>query len=267
VLARISSFKRILVPVDFSLRSANALAYAVALGSTCRAEIEVLHVWHSDLATPVTLARERAKGALRDFVAGLELQGDAELRRRIEHGDPYLTIQRTAQLGGHDLVVVAGPGPGRSDADTVARRVLSSAANPVLVVPMHCAARHRSERERVLRLERILVPVALAGAELSALAYACELAEADGALVEALLGSDATNAQLERFRSRPQSEQLSELEVRESSELAAARRAQASRFDLIVMSGKRARVGEQAADLRPESVALSVPCASLCLPD
>jgi len=267
VRAGFSGMKRILVPVDFSSRSANALAYAVALGSASHAAIDVLHVWHSDLATPVTVARERAKHALREFVSGLALLGDAELQRRTDHGDPYLTIVRTAQLGGYDLVVVAGPEPSRTDTDSVACRLFCSASNPVLFVPARCRALLRSEQERVLRLERILVPLALAGAQLAALDYACELGRADGARVEALLGPDLSPAQLQRFLARPKAERVTAFELGEVSELSAPRRAESVPFDLLVVSGKRVHVGERSADPRLERVALSVPCACLSLPE
>ena len=259
-------FERILVPVDFSRRSANALAYAVALGSLFRAEIDVLHVWHSDLSTPVTVARERARSELREFVAGLELRGDVELRRRAELGDPYLTIQRLAQLTGYDLLVIAGPDTKRNLADSVALALLRSASTPVLFVPEHCQARLRSEREPVLRLERILVPLALAGSQLAALDCACELAASDGARVEALLTADASPEQIQRLRAQPKL-CLAEFELQEDSEKAAPQRVQSSCFDWLVMASKRVQVGEQASDLRLERIALSVPCATLSLPD
>lgn len=260
-------FKRILVPVDFSSRSANALCYAVALGSISHAEIDILHVWRSDLSTHVTVARERAKSALRDFVSGLALRGDVELRRRAELGDPYLTIQRLAQLTAYDLLVLAGPDLSRSWLDSVALGLLRSASTPVLFVPAQCSARLRSEREPVLRLERILVPLALAGAELAALDCACELAEAEGAWVETLLTSDTLLDQCLRSSVRPKSERVIESELREGSERAAPQRVHSSHFDWLVMASKRAQVGERATDLRLERIALSVPCATLSLPD
>jgi nucleotide-binding universal stress UspA family protein len=259
-------FERILVPVDFSQRSANALAYAVALGSIFRASIDVLHVWHSDLSTPVTVARERAKSELRDFVSGLELRGDVELRRRAELGDAYLTIQRMAQLTGYDLLVIAGPDAQRNSADSVALALLRSAATPVLFIPEHCQARLRSEREPVLRLERILVPLALAGTQLSALDCACELADADGARVEALLTLDAAPEQLQRLRARPEP-RVTEFELHQDSEKAAPARVHSSRSDWLIVASKRVQVGERATDLRLERIALSVPCATLSLPD
>lgn len=259
-------FERILVPVDFSRRSANALAYAVALGSIFRAEVDVLHVWRSDLSTPVTVARERAKSELRDFVSGLELRGDVELRRRAELGDPYLTIQRMAQLTGYDLVAIARPDASRSLADSVALALLRSAATPVLLVPEHCLARIRSERDPALRLERILVPLALAGTHLSALDCACQLAEADGARVEALLSTDVSSEQLQRLRAH-EKPRLAEFEGGEDSETAATERAQRSPFDWLVMASKRVQVGERSTNLRFERIALSVPCVTLSLPD
>ena len=259
-------FERILVPVDFSRRSANALSYAVALGSLFRAEIDVLNVWHSDLSTPVTVARERAKSELRDFVAGLSLRGDVELRRRAELGDPYLTIQRMTQLTGYDLLVIAVPDSNRNLVDSVALALLRSASTPVLLVPEHCQARLRSEREPVLRLERILVPLALAGTQLSALACACEFADADGARVEALLTLDTSPEQTQRLRAQ-RTPCLTEFELHEASEKAAPERVQSSRFDWLIMASKRVQVGERATDLRLERIALSVPCATLSLPD
>jgi nucleotide-binding universal stress UspA family protein len=82
-VTRARSFGRILVPVDFSPRSAQALRFAVAFGSRQHAQIDVLHVWHSDLSTGVTLAKEHAKNELRAFVASLDLQGGVTLRRRM----------------------------------------------------------------------------------------------------------------------------------------------------------------------------------------
>jgi len=267
MLERSAPFKRILVPVDFSTRAANALAYAVALGSSSRAEIDVLHVWHSDLANPVTLARERAKQELCDFVRELELHGDVELRQRAELGDPYMTIQSLAQLTRYDLLVVAGPDPARSEVDSAGLRLLHSASTPVLFVPGHCLVRSPSEPEPALRLERLLVPVALAGARLAALDRACELADADRARVEALLSSDVSQSQLDHLRVHPGRERLIMTDLGDACERSTPARVQSSRFDLLVMASKRTHVGERATDLRLERIALSAPCASLSLPD
>jgi nucleotide-binding universal stress UspA family protein len=260
------SCKRLLVPVDFSPRSANALAYAVALGSAYAAEIDVLHVWHSDLATPVMVAKERAKSALRDFVSGLELRGEVALRRRIDHGDAYLTIQRLAQLSGYDLIVVAGPEPGRGDVDSVARRVLRTAPGSVLVVPANAKPRPRSDQDRALKLERLLVPLALAGAGCEAVDHAQALALRDHANVELLVTADVTTGQLARLRELPAFAGIDRREVAGDSSSAVPNRAQAARSDLVVLAGPRAQLGAEPADRRVERLALAQHCPSWCVP-
>jgi len=267
VSASPAPFKRILVPVDFSERAAGALQFAVALGSKNHAEIEVLHVWHSDLATPVTGARDRAKGALRDFVSGLGLRGDVELRRRTEHGDPYLTIQSLVQLSRYDLLVLAGPEARRAQPGSVTNALLGAAPIPVLLVPPHCKARFRSDQERILKWERILVPLTLAGDDLQALTQAESLANADAAAIEILLSSDTTPQRLSCFRARASSANVQELSTPEPVTLSVSKRVQTSPFDLVLMAAKRGRAGERPGDGRALEVAGAIACPSLTLPD
>jgi nucleotide-binding universal stress UspA family protein len=266
VTATAGSFRRILVPVDFSTRSANALTFAVALGSLQHAEIDVLHVWHSDLRVGVTVAKERAKNALREFVASLELQGDVSLRRRIDHGDRYLTIQRVAQLAGHDLIVVAGPESQHASEDSVAKALLSSAPSAVLFVPPGSRARWRSDDDRTLSLESVLVPLALAGEELEALDCAEALTSEGRATVEVLTTSDASPNCRARLKARAPLARREEREVAELSVPAVAKRAQASFVDLVVLCGQRSPIGARPGDDRAERVALSHPSPTLCLP-
>ena len=257
--------KRVLVPVDFSARSANALQYAVALGSAHGAELDVLHVWHSDLSTPVTVAKERAKSALREFVSGLDLRGDVLVRRRTDHGDPYLTILRLAQVSGYDLIVVAGPDPGRADTDSAACDLLGAAPCAVLFVPPHAKPRLRSDQDRALKLERLLVPLALAGEGLEALACAESLARSDHAAVEVLLTPDVPAAQLARFHERPAFERADLQEAAEDSALAVPKRVHASRLDLVVLAGPRAQLGSRPRDQRALRMALAQQCPSWCV--
>jgi nucleotide-binding universal stress UspA family protein len=257
--------KRVLVPVDFSARSANALQYAVALGSAHGAELDVLHVWHSDLSTPVTVAKERAKSALREFVSGLDLRGDVLVRRRTDHGDPYLTILRLAQVSGYDLIVVAGPDPGRADTDSAACDLLGAAPCAVLFVPPHAKPRLRSDRDRALKLQRLLVPLALAGAGLEALACAESLARSDHADVEVLLTPDVPAGLVARYRARPALERADVQEVAEDSALAVPKRVHASRLDLVVLAGPRAQLGSRPSDQRALRMACAQQCPSWCV--
>ncbi len=258
--------KRILVPVDFSPRSANALEFAVAFGSLQKAEIDVLHVWHSDLATGVTVAKERAKNALREFVASLELRGDVTLRRRIDHGDPYLTIQRVAQLAGHDLIVLAGPEAPRMNQESVAKSLFASASSAVLFVPPNSRARRRSAEDRRLALERVLVPLALAGDELQALDCAERLTSLGPMAIEVLVSADVPELHRARLQARAPLEHREPHEEPVAVEAAVERRTQSSVFDLVVLSSKRTPIGGRPDDPRAERVALTQLCPCLCVP-
>jgi nucleotide-binding universal stress UspA family protein len=270
VSASEAPFKRILVPVDFSARSANALEFAVALGSLGHAEIDVFHAWHSDLTTGVTVAKERAKNTLRDFVTALDLRGNVALRRRVDHGDAYLTIQHVAQRAAHDLIVVAGPEAPRANEDSVAKSLFASAPCAVLFVPAHCKARRRSEQDWTLNLERVLVPLALGGAELEALARAEALASADRAAIEVLTSTDVTSQSRARLEQHLQANaslhRLEEHEEPADVVTAVQKRARGSRFDLVVLCGERAAIGGRPQDNRAERVALGQPRPCLCLP-
>ncbi len=236
-----AEFKRILVPVDFSTRSANALEFAVALGSLNHAQVDVLHVWHSDLATAVTVARDRAKAELRRFVAELALRGDVALKRRTDHGDPYLTIQSVARLSGYDLVVVAGPEPGPAKSESVARDLLRASAGPVLFVPAQCKARLRSDEQRTCKFERIFVPLSLSGRARQAVSWAEALARHDGATLE--------------------------LGAIEDDLATLVKRVHTSSFDLVLLCEPRAALGERSLEGQVEAVALSARCATLSLPE
>jgi nucleotide-binding universal stress UspA family protein len=265
LITAVGSFKRILVPVDFSLRSANALEFAVAFGSLQRAEIDVLHVWHSDLGTSVVVAKERAKTALREFVASLDLHGEVTLRRRIDHGDPYLTIQSVTQLSHHDLLVLAGPEGPRTNEDSVAKSLLASAPCAVLFVPPNCRVRRRSDSDRSLNLERLLVPLALAGDGLEALDCAERLVGAERATIEVLSTVDATSNGRSAVRGRAPLDRREEHTEPLEVVSAIQRRARSSTFDLVVLCGKRAPIGGRPADSRCERVAISQPRPSLCV--
>jgi nucleotide-binding universal stress UspA family protein len=213
------------------------------------------------------VAKEQAKSALRDFVTGLELRGDVVLRRRTDHGDPYLTIQRTAQLSGYDLIVLAGPKPGAGDADSVTRRLLGTLPGPVLLVPAHAKARLRSDQDRALKLGRVLVPLALAGAGFEALRYAQSLAGLDHASVEVLLTPDVSLQQLARFRGPAALGGVDEHESARDSAQAVPERVEASGLDLVVAAGPRAALGAQPDDQRAMRLALAQHCPSLCVPE
>jgi universal stress protein A len=142
--------KRILVPVDFSKPSLQALEYAIAFGQQFNSEFVVTFVLDPMSYTPVgsPFGVEIDTGVLfdalqrsgRDQLARL----DASLKRRripvrtlLQIGTPYQVIVETAKKLRADLIIMATHGrTGLSHLflGSVAEKVVRSATCPVLTV-------------------------------------------------------------------------------------------------------------------------------------
>ncbi len=145
-----NEWRRILVPVDFSEDSRQALASAAELAGRYGARVDVVHVFSSpavvgDVVSPAfggarlsDYMRGEAEAQLRRFIAdisGLEslvgevrvLAGDASDRilKVAEESDPDLIVMGTRGRTGLKHVLLG----------SVAERVLRHAHRPVLVVP------------------------------------------------------------------------------------------------------------------------------------
>jgi nucleotide-binding universal stress UspA family protein len=143
--------RKILVPVDYSAHSAEAIRAAAELALRCDASVTLVHVF--DVLTGV--AYSLPEGALLltpqqidDLTSEYEklLDGakrDAELAgaRRVEtkelQGAPAFAILELAESGGFDLIVMGTHGRrgiGRVMLGSVAERVLRESPCPVLTV-------------------------------------------------------------------------------------------------------------------------------------
>lgn len=146
------SFRRILVPVDFSTPSDIALERAVELATALAARVEILHVWASPEFVPIdsslTIAtpggekinlteylHRQAEASLQELLAHLEKRGLHGVTGRAVMGDPADEIVAASKT--HDLVVMGTHGR-RAIAHlflgSVAERVVRRAACPVLTV-------------------------------------------------------------------------------------------------------------------------------------
>lgn len=142
--------RRMLVPVDLTPRSAQALAYACELASAIGAEVDALHVvpgpgkLHAAVdayaGLPMPHASEsavaEARAALKDFVDGIALHGVTP-RLLVDSGDAAAVIVRTAVETPNDLIVMATRGH-RGVAEvllgSVAHKVITCAPCPVLTL-------------------------------------------------------------------------------------------------------------------------------------
>jgi nucleotide-binding universal stress UspA family protein len=137
------SIRRILVPVDFSASSGEALRFAHALASALGASIEILHVMDPS-GTMLDRVADRpsggdpiaAGGLLSDFAAAVE-SGAVPMTTRIEQGEPHDRIVSLARDEGFDLIVMGTEGRtgrSRSLAGSVAESVVRTSPRPVLTV-------------------------------------------------------------------------------------------------------------------------------------
>jgi nucleotide-binding universal stress UspA family protein len=138
----ISEFKRILVPVDFSDQSLDALRRATLIADGDVSKICVLHVaeplhvdWHEDTTAIQKEAHKVARDVLAKFVRA-EF-GDAGPKTHFVTGKPVDVIVKQATTMKADLIVLGTQGRTglpRALIGSVAERVVRHAPCPVLVV-------------------------------------------------------------------------------------------------------------------------------------
>ena len=140
-----SSFERILFPVDFSTQSAAAAAFVRAMATRYRSEVILLHVvevppaWYGtpeagayDALIDVSSMLEDRREALRNYLAD-ELSG-IDVHRCVQTGDPAAHITRYARQKNAGLIMMPthGYGPFRSLLlGSVTAKVLHDAECPV----------------------------------------------------------------------------------------------------------------------------------------
>jgi nucleotide-binding universal stress UspA family protein len=134
--------RKVLVPVDFSEPSADAMKVAVSMARLVgNAECLPLHVYFNEAiltyeeAEPIVRGEEEA--AYRKFVAPIDCAGVKVTPLFVEGANVAHTIHRVAQEQSVDLKVMATRGRSRSAAillGSVAEGVIIEARTPVLVV-------------------------------------------------------------------------------------------------------------------------------------
>jgi nucleotide-binding universal stress UspA family protein len=147
-----ATLKRILVPVDFSDCSRDALRRADELGKTFGAKVDVVHVWQAPAfispeamvgVTPqqgqtlAQLAEQQAEKSLQSFVAHARNAGVHIDSARTCNGEPAHAIVDEAEHGDYDLIAMGTHGrTGLSQLllGSVAEKVVRRATRPVMTV-------------------------------------------------------------------------------------------------------------------------------------
>jgi nucleotide-binding universal stress UspA family protein len=191
---RVTEFRRILCPVDFSEFSASVLAYAAAFARLFGSDITVLHVFAtavppaSSATYPAWLlqvpeARKSIADELHVLLAPLSSAG-VRLRTQIAEGNTSSEIIRHAAEPDVDLVVMGTHGRSGFDRITlgsVAEKVLRKAPCPVLTIPPGLAATATD-----VSIRNILCPTDFSTCSEHAMEFALSLAGRTDATVTAL---------------------------------------------------------------------------------
>jgi nucleotide-binding universal stress UspA family protein len=144
-------YRRILVPVDFSEVSVEAVRHALALARPGGASVVLLSVVDTSFPYPdlysfedpnhdyFKVMRERALGRMKEWLEELREEADGvAVEKLVARGRPAVEIPALAREVGADLLVVArhGAGPLRHAVmGSVVEAVVRSAPCPVLVLP------------------------------------------------------------------------------------------------------------------------------------
>lgn len=140
--------RRILVPIDFSDHSKNALAYAASFAGAFHAELVLVYVVEppvypadfgfGQVALPAIEKemRERGKAELKKLLDSDSLV-NVSGRAIVRAGNPYLEIISSAQEEGVDLIIIATHGHTGVEHllfGSTAEKVVRKAPCPVLIV-------------------------------------------------------------------------------------------------------------------------------------
>lgn len=146
--------RRILVPVDYSASSEQALAYAGYLASRFGAELDAVHVWDRPTYVPDTmvvgkpgepeknlgeLIRENADREMQEFLGRVKLPDGVRVGHHLCSGEPAAAAIKRAG-DGYDLMVIGTHG--RTGVrhlllGSVAEKIVRLSPIPVITVPAH----------------------------------------------------------------------------------------------------------------------------------
>ena len=184
--------EKILVPLDFSVDSMEALNYAVWLAKQFRAAIHLVHVYPPDEASaPVgghlLLQSAEAIERLNEELTGIHQEHASTFRPEnchIRGGRPYEEIVRLAREIDADLIVLATRGYSGLKhllLGSSAERVVRNAPCPVLVGPKR--KQKAKPNRQAFAIRTILVPTDFSQCSLVGTEYAAFLARKFGAIL------------------------------------------------------------------------------------
>ena len=186
----------VLVPIDFSKRSLEAVEFALPLIKRFGADLHLVHIFEPDYpfasmaAMPLIVPELEVGKRVRRHLKSVAKKYSIELRQENTHackGRPFEEICRLARDRGIDLIVATTrglTGLKHLALGSTAERIVRYSPCPVLVVhPLNLkekAERNGKGTKRELGLGRILVPIDFSDCSMKGLAYARALAKQFG---------------------------------------------------------------------------------------
>lgn len=137
--------KKLLVPTDFSDASRNAVEYAGGLAAALGAEIQLFHAYQivktAEMFVSVNdIIEEDLENEYNGLVKSLHAKfgDDLVIHYKYLEGNPVDTINREAQKGNYDLIVIGMQGKSALEKlllGSVASGLLNTCKKPVLAIP------------------------------------------------------------------------------------------------------------------------------------
>ena len=185
----------VLVPIDFSVASLEAIEFALPLVKRFGADLHMVHVFEPDYslaamaAMPLIIPELEVGRRVRRHLKDVARKHGIELRRENIHclkGRPFQEICGLARDGQMDLIVIAtrgNTGFKHLALGSTAERVVRYSPCPVLVVrPLDHKkkAGRNGKTQRTLSFRKILVPIDFSECSIKGLDYAKALGEQFG---------------------------------------------------------------------------------------
>ena len=190
---KLLQIRKILVPIDFSTASIEAIAFALPLLKQFRAELHLIHVSGTDhpltgtAAMPLIMPESAVSRTVRRRLKALAKNSGLEVRAENIHsveGSPFQKICALARKIDIDLIVVStrgNTGFKHLALGSTAERVVRYSPCPVLVVrSVHPAGNGNGNGKAshaALHIRKILVPVDFSNCSREGLDYAKRLAK------------------------------------------------------------------------------------------
>ena len=193
---RALQIRTVLVPLDFSRASIQALKYTISLAKEFESTIHLVHVQHSEELTAI----ENAGGLMLSCVDAIALMQDRLSEAlgdgrpfwlencHVVSGRPFEEICKLARQIKADLVILPTRGLGRLKRiflGSTAERVVRYAPCPVLIPrgPKFKSITWNTAEKNGFKLRKILAPVDFSNCSLAGLKYAARLAKDTGATI------------------------------------------------------------------------------------